>query len=113
MGAGDDAGDTGRNRMTADVTHVYFYSVSQSLWKRITAKQTRYTSPVSYQQIRSVQVHCKRLPCFVGLHENLHKTKHTLLRSATKKGTQNHQTQIFRIYTLSEEELVVATLKLL
>lgn len=37
VGAGDDAGDTGRNRMTADVTHVYFYSDSQSLWKRITA----------------------------------------------------------------------------
>lgn len=28
MGASGDVGDTGRNRVTADVTHVYFYSVS-------------------------------------------------------------------------------------
>ena len=31
VGAGGDVGDTGRNRMTADVSHVYFYSASQSL----------------------------------------------------------------------------------
>ncbi len=46
VGASGDAGDTGRNRMTADVSHVYFYSVSRFLWRRITAKQTCPTSAV-------------------------------------------------------------------
>lgn len=64
VGAVGDVGDTGRNRVTADVSHVYFYSVSQSQ-EKITAKQTCYTSPVSYQQIRN-PVYCKSLPFFVA-----------------------------------------------
>lgn len=63
-----------------------FIQSLESLWKRITAKQTCYTSHVSYQQIRN-QLYCKWLPFIVAavllaLRKTAENKAHT---AATKK----------------------------
>lgn len=94
MGASGDAGDTGRNRVTADVSHVYFYSVSRFLWRRITAKQTCYTSLLFLIDNSEIKSNVK----LFALYETLQNTKHTRLQSATtKKDTHNDKTQILRV----------------
>lgn len=60
VGASGDVGDTGRDRVTADMSHVYFYSVSLRPRWRNHSQAVWYTSALSYRRIRN-PTFCKKL----------------------------------------------------
>lgn len=82
MEAGADVGDTGRNRVTAEVSHVYFYSAPFLCGKESPLNRHVDASLVSYQLI-SIQVYCKSFLSDSRLLQNYKKS--ASLQSETTK----------------------------
>lgn len=88
-GAGGDVGDRGRNRVTAEVSHVYFYSAACLCVKE--SQLNRHVIPflfhISRSEIKSTVKGFSPLrdSCGSSPYEKLQKTKHTPLQSATTK----------------------------
>lgn len=92
VGAGDDVGDRGRKRVTAEVSHVYFYSAACLCVKE--SQLNRHIIPLFFHINRSEITSTVKgfFPSSRQLHdswpyEKLEKTKQTPLQSATKKKT--------------------------
>lgn len=96
VGAGGHVGDTVRDRVTAEVSHVYFYSAACLCGEESQLK--RHIKPFldSYQQIRN-QICCKRHPLFMTAVKKYRKSTHCR-RMQLQKDTR--QTQISKIHVI-------------
>ena len=104
---GGDVSDTGRNRVTAEVSHVYFYSAA-CLCGKESQLNTRYTSLVSYQQIEST-VRGFPFSCSSPWWKTTENKACTTAECNYK--TPNHKTQILKTYTAYITETVTTCIR--
>lgn len=92
VGCGD-VGDTGRNRVTADMSHVYFYSASRRPRCR-NHSQVAASCQKLRHSVTKILLWGRRTP---QKKQQQEKKSHTLLQSATRKHTADTQ------HTLSQD----------